>query len=55
VTLPSVEMFTEYEPVAHLPDISPTPLLLAVAEGDHLVSAELAIAAYERHTSPRNW
>jgi len=55
VTLRSVEMFTEYEPVTYLPYISPTPLLLAVAEGDHLVSAELAIAAYERHTSPRNW
>ena len=31
VTLRSVEMFTEYEPVSYLPYISPTPLLLLVA------------------------
>ena len=37
----------------HLPYISPTPLLLAVAEGDHLVPAELAIAAYERAHQPK--
>jgi len=53
VTLRSVEMFTEYEPVTYLPYISPTPLLLAVAEGDHLVPAELAIAAYERARQPK--
>ena len=48
-----MEMFTEYEPVTYLPYISPTPLLLAVAEGDHLVPAELAIAAYERAHQPK--
>jgi fermentation-respiration switch protein FrsA (DUF1100 family) len=53
VTLRSVEMFTEYEPVTYLPYISPTPLLLAVAEGDHLVPAELAIAAYEKAHQPK--
>ena len=53
VTLRSVEMFTEYEPVTYLPYISPAPLLLAVAERDHLVSAELAIAAYERAHQPK--
>jgi len=53
VTLRSVEMFTEYEPVTYLPYISPAPLLLAVAEGDHLVPAELAIAAYERAHQPK--
>jgi uncharacterized protein len=37
----------------HLPYISPTPLLLAVAEGDHLVPAELAIAADERAHQPK--
>jgi len=31
VTLRSVEMFTEYEPVSYLPYISPAPLLLLVA------------------------
>ena len=29
-------MFTEYEPGTYLPWISPTPLLMCVAEGDHL-------------------
>jgi uncharacterized protein len=45
VTLRSVEMFTEYEPGTCLPYISPTPFLMLVAEGDHLVPSELAIAA----------
>jgi uncharacterized protein len=53
VTLRSVEMFTEYEPVTYLPYISPTPLLLVVARGDHLVPSELAIAAYEKAHEPK--
>jgi uncharacterized protein len=53
VTLRSVEMFTEYEPGSYLPYISPTPLLLLVAVGDHLVPAELAIAAYDRAHEPK--
>src|SRR5580693_9804576 len=35
-TLRSVEMFTEYEPGTYLPWISPTPLLMCVAENDVL-------------------
>jgi uncharacterized protein len=53
VTLRSVEMFTEYEPGVYLPWISPTPLLLVVAAGDHLVPSELAIAAFERAHQPK--
>ena len=53
VTLRSVEMFTEYEPVSYLPYISPTPLLLLVAAGDHLVPSELAIAAYDKAHQPK--
>jgi uncharacterized protein len=53
VTLRSVEMFTEYEPVSYMPYISPTPLLLLVAAGDHLVPAELAIGAYEQAREPK--
>jgi fermentation-respiration switch protein FrsA (DUF1100 family) len=53
VTLRSVEMFTEYEPVSYMPYISPTPLLLLVALGDHLVPSELAIAAYDRAHEPK--
>jgi uncharacterized protein len=53
VTLRSVEMFTEYEPVSYMPYISPTPLLLLVAVDDHLVPAELTIAAYEQAREPK--
>lgn len=53
VTLRSVEMFTEYEPGSYLPYISPTPLLLVVARGDHLVPAELTVAAYEHAHEPK--
>jgi uncharacterized protein len=53
VTLRSVEMFTEYEPATYLPYISPTPFLMLVAEGDHLVPAELAIAAFDRAHQPK--
>ncbi|WP_300012609.1 alpha/beta fold hydrolase [Pseudonocardia sp.] len=53
VTLRSVEMFTEYEPVSYLPYISPTPLLLLPALGDHLTPCELAIAAYEKAREPK--
>jgi fermentation-respiration switch protein FrsA (DUF1100 family) len=53
VTLRSVEMFTEYEPGTYLPWISPTPLLIVVAAGDHLTPAGLAIAAYEQANEPK--
>src|SRR5215475_9513203 len=53
VTLSSVEMFTEYEPGGYLPWISPTPLLLLVAVGDHLVPSELAIAAFDTAHQPK--
>src|SRR3954471_8099196 len=46
VTLRSVEMFTEYEPGAYVRFISPTPLLMVVAAGDHLTVADEALAAY---------
>jgi fermentation-respiration switch protein FrsA (DUF1100 family) len=53
VTLRSVEMFTEYEPGSYLPWISPTPLLLLVAVGDHVVPSELAIAAFDTAHQPK--
>jgi len=53
VTLRSVELFTEYEPGTYLPWISPTPLLMLVAKGDHLVPAELAIAAFDTAHEPK--
>jgi uncharacterized protein len=53
VTLRSVEMFSEYEPIAYLPYISPTPLLLQPAIGDHLTPCDLAVAAYEKAREPK--
>ena len=53
VTLRSVEMFTEYEPVAYLPYISPTPLLLLPAQNDVLTPTDLAVAAYEKAREPK--
>ena len=46
-------MFTEYEPGTYLPWISPTPLLMCVAENDHLTVAEIAIAAFEQAREPK--
>ena len=53
VTLRSVELFTEYEPGTYLPWISPAPLLMLVAVGDHLVPSELAIAALDTAHEPK--
>ena len=53
VTLRSVEMFTEYEPGTYLPWISPTPLLMCVAENDILTVADLAINAFESAREPK--
>jgi uncharacterized protein len=52
-TLRSVEMFWDYEPGTYLPWISPTPLLMVVAQGDHLTVSDLAIGAYERAREPK--
>lgn len=53
VTLRSVEMFTEYEPVAYAPFVSPTPLMIIVALGDVLTLADLALEAYEKALHPK--
>src|SRR5262245_38460991 len=53
VTLQSVELFTEYEPGAYVEFISPTPLLMVVAAGDHLTVADEALAAYGRALEPK--
>jgi len=53
VTLRTVEMLGEYEPGIYLPYISPTPLLLLIAEGDHLTPSEFAIAAFDEAHQPK--
>jgi len=53
VTLRSVEMFTGYEPGDYLPRISPTPLMMVVAAGDHLTVSDLSLAGYGRANEPK--
>ncbi len=53
VTLRSVELFLAYEPGAYISYVSPTPLLMVVALGDHLTVADEALAAYEQALQPK--
>ncbi len=53
VTLRSIEMFSEYEPITYLPYISPTPVLMLPAIGDHVTPCDLAVAAYEKAREPK--
>lgn len=53
MTLRSIEMFTNYEPGAYIRFVSPTPLMMVVALGDHLTVADEALAAYERALEPK--
>lgn len=53
VTLRTVEMLGEYEPIAYIGRISPTPLLMVVAREDHLTPAHLAIDAFEQAREPK--
>ena len=53
VTLHSVEMFSEYEPAAHIVNVSPTPLMMVVALRDHLTVADLTLKAYEKALEPK--
>jgi fermentation-respiration switch protein FrsA (DUF1100 family) len=53
VTLKSIEMFWEYEPGWYISRICPTPFMLAVASGDHLVPVDLACEAFEQALEPK--
>ena len=53
VTLRSVEAIIDYEPVAYVYRISPTPLLLVVAAGDTAAVADQAFEAYEQALEPK--
>jgi len=53
VTLRSLEYGLGYEPGAYISQISPTPLLLVVAQDDTLAVTDLALAAYERALEPK--
>ncbi|WP_461518087.1 alpha/beta hydrolase [Porticoccus sp.] len=53
VTLRSVEMFTEYEPISYARYISPTPFMMIVALSDVLTVSDLALEAYEEALGPK--
>ncbi len=53
VTLRTVEMLGEYEPGEYVARISPTPLLMLIAAGDHLAIAEEAFIAFSRALEPK--
>ncbi|KAF4556986.1 Prolyl oligopeptidase-like protein [Elsinoe fawcettii] len=53
VTLKSIEAFREYNPSAHVHNISPTPLLMTVAENDVLTPTHLALEAFSRAREPK--
>jgi uncharacterized protein len=53
VTLRTVEMLGEYEPGSYIERVSPTPLLMVIAAGDHLTVADEAFAAYNRALEPK--
>ncbi|KAF1072110.1 MAG: hypothetical protein GAK45_00324 [Pseudomonas citronellolis] len=53
VTLRSSELASEYEPGLLIERVSPTPLLLVVAEADSVTPTDLALAAYNRALEPK--
>ncbi|MEU8133734.1 alpha/beta hydrolase [Streptodolium elevatio] len=53
VTVRSVELLSGYEPADYIARISPTPLLMVVAQHDILTHSDLAFAAYERALHPK--
>ncbi len=53
VTLRTLEMLTEYEPGSYVERVSPTPLLMLIAAGDHLAVADEAFATYNRAREPK--
>ncbi|GAB3617708.1 alpha/beta hydrolase [Okibacterium endophyticum] len=53
LTLRSLEMFRGYAPGDFVRLLTPTPLLLVVAEKDRLADTTLALQAYERATEPK--
>jgi len=53
VTLRSAENARGYEPGIHVPRISPTPLLMIVADADWVTPTDLALEAYNAALEPK--
>ena len=53
ITLRSLEMMTENEPGSYIEHISPTPLLMLLAEGEELISRDIHLEAFNRAGEPK--
>jgi len=53
VTMESLERFVEYNPTGPIDLISPTPLMMVIAEQDAIIPATMARAAFERALEPK--
>lgn len=53
VTVESIEKSLEYRPASHVHLISPTPLLMVIAQRDEFLPADLARAAFEAAGEPK--
>ena len=53
VTLRSLEMLMEYDPVWFIERISPTPLMMLVGSNDHLAMTDEALRAYNLAAEPK--
>lgn len=52
-TVRSIEVLKAYDPSNHIQHISPTPLLMVVAENDVVTPTDLALMAYGRALEPK--
>ncbi len=53
ITLRSMEMGWENEPAVNIARVSPTPLLMIVADDDEATPSDLALSAYNRALEPK--
>ena len=53
ITLRSSELQSEYEPGVYVSRISPTPLLMIVAEDDRTIGSDLSLELYARALEPK--
>lgn len=54
VTLKTIELMSEYAPMDHVENISPTPLRMIIANGDHLAVKDAAFETYEKAREPKS-
>jgi len=54
VTLKTIELMSEYAPKDFVQDISPTPLRMIIANGDHLAVNDAAFETYEKAREPKS-